>query len=79
LFKFGGAPEAGLLAKLTDASVEAFDHAVCLGMTRGDEAMVDVGAGAGLVEEMIAGRLCFCREVKRSVNCAPLSVRIVRM
>jgi hypothetical protein len=57
LFKFSRAPEACLLAKFADASVETLDHAVCLGMARGDEAMVDLGAGAGPVEDMIAGRL----------------------
>jgi hypothetical protein len=34
LFEFGGAPETGLLAQFADASIEAFNHAVCLGMAR---------------------------------------------
>jgi hypothetical protein len=34
LFKFSRAPEAGPLAEFADASVHAFDHAVCPGMAR---------------------------------------------
>jgi hypothetical protein len=57
LFEFGGARKVGLLAKFVDVSIEAFDHAICLGMARRDEAMVDLGAGVGPVEDVIAGRL----------------------
>jgi hypothetical protein len=34
LFEFGGARKAGLLVKFADASIEAFNHAVRLGMRR---------------------------------------------
>jgi hypothetical protein len=64
LFEFGGAGKAGLLAKFADATVESLDHAVRLGMAGRDEAVVDLGVGAGLVEDVI---------------CVPLSVRIVRI
>jgi hypothetical protein len=59
LFEFGSARKAGLLAKFVDASIEAFNHAICLGMAwgDGDKAMVDLSAGAGSVKDMIAGRL----------------------
>jgi hypothetical protein len=64
LFEFGGTGKAGLLTEFAGATVESLNHAVRLGMAGRDEAVVDPGVGAGLVEDVI---------------CVPLSVRIVRM
>jgi hypothetical protein len=49
--------QSGSWQKFADTAIETLDHAVCLGMAWGNEAMVDAGAGAGLVKDMIAGRL----------------------
>jgi hypothetical protein len=51
--------QSGSWQKFADAAIEAFNHAVRLRVARGDEAVVDAGVGAGLVEEMIAGGLFF--------------------
>jgi hypothetical protein len=57
LFEFGGTGKAGLLAKFADTAVESLNHAVRLGMAGRDETVLDPGVGAGLVEDVMAGRL----------------------
>jgi hypothetical protein len=52
--KFGDARKARLLAKFADAVIEAFNHAVRLGMAWRNKAMVDLGAGAVDGDEEIA-------------------------
>jgi hypothetical protein len=46
-----------LLAEFADATVESLNHAVRLGMAGRDKAVVDPGVGAGLVEDVMVGRL----------------------
>jgi hypothetical protein len=46
--------QSGSWQKFADAAIEAFNHAVCLGMAWRNKAMVNLGAGAGPIEDMIA-------------------------
>ena len=54
-FQVASGDERGAFQDLGDAAVEAFDHAVGLGVMGFDEAMVDAVGGTGLVEDVLAG------------------------
>ncbi len=59
-----GWTEAGGSQHLADAAIEALDHAVGLGMTGLDEAVVDAMLLAGAVEAMKSGGII-------STSCVP--------
>ena len=68
-FQVGLAIEAGLLQKLVDAAVEAFNHAVCLRVARWREAVFNTHALADLVEYVLAaGLLVFAGEAVRELR-----------
>ena len=56
-FQVTGGGESGGFQHFGDAAVEAFDHAVGLGMFGLDQPVVDAVRGAGLIEGVPAGRL----------------------
>ena len=59
---------------LADAAIEALDHAIVLGMTGLNEAVVDAVLLAGADEAMTSGRITSPAAQQRSVNSLPLSV-----
>ena len=80
-----GAASAATFVLATDgfgnAPIEAFDQAVGLRMIRLGEAMPDTALLTEAIKRMVAearpGGLFFMSTAKRSVNSAPLSVRMV--
>lgn len=69
LLQVGLAVESGLLQKLIDAAIEAFDHTVGLRMTGRRQAVFDAHAGADFVEHMLAaGLLVFACEAVRELR-----------
>jgi hypothetical protein len=64
-----------------DAAVEALDETVGLRPVRSGQAVINLVVGADQIERVLAGRpaggLFFISTAKRSVNSAPLSVRMV--
>jgi hypothetical protein len=66
--------EAARGQDLADAAVEAFDHAVCLGVCGLDEPVLHAAPGPGGVKRIFAGGLALAARAARWVNYLPLSV-----
>ena len=77
----GAAPLFLAADGLSNAAIEAFDHAVGLRVIRPGEAVIDAAQLAELIKGVVAGRfpgwLVLLITAKRSVNSEPLSVRMV--